>query len=94
MCAIKRKLKFKDYKNCLEATQLENNINHLEKNKVDVESLKNHKEFMKSNELILKKQKGFRSEKHNAFIGEIKKIALSANDDKRIQSIDSKETYY
>ena len=24
-CAIKRKLKFKDYKNCLKATQLENN---------------------------------------------------------------------
>ena len=31
-CAIKRKLKFKEYKNCLEATQLENQINHPEKN--------------------------------------------------------------
>ena len=30
-CVIKRKLKFKYYKNCLEATQLENKINHLEK---------------------------------------------------------------
>ena len=30
-CAIKRKLKFKEYKNCLEATQLENQINHPEK---------------------------------------------------------------
>ena len=28
--AIKRKLKFEDLKNCLEATQLENIINHLE----------------------------------------------------------------
>ena len=25
-----RKLKFEDYKNCLEATQLENKLNHLE----------------------------------------------------------------
>ena len=29
---IKRKLKFENYKNCLEATQLENKINFLEKN--------------------------------------------------------------
>ena len=27
MCVIKRKLKFEDYKSCLEATQLENKIN-------------------------------------------------------------------
>ena len=30
-CAIKRKLNFKNYKSCLEATQLENKLNHLEK---------------------------------------------------------------
>ena len=30
-CVIKRKLKFENYENCLEATQLENKINHLEK---------------------------------------------------------------
>ena len=28
---IKRKLKFENYKNCLEATQLENKVNYLEK---------------------------------------------------------------
>ena len=33
-CVIKRKLKFENYKNCLEATQLENKINHLEKNQI------------------------------------------------------------
>ena len=33
---LKRKLKFKDYKNCFEATQLENQINHLEKNEIVV----------------------------------------------------------
>ena len=33
---IKGKLKFENYKNCLEATQLENKINHLEKNQIDI----------------------------------------------------------
>ena len=30
-CAIKRKLKFEDYKRCLGATELENKTNQLEK---------------------------------------------------------------
>ena len=30
-CAIKRKLKFKNYKNCLEATQLDDKIKYREK---------------------------------------------------------------
>ena len=30
---------------------------------------------------------------HNVFTEEVNKITLSANDDKRIQSIDSTETY-
>ena len=34
-CTIKWKLKFEDYKNCLEATQLESKINHLEKKEID-----------------------------------------------------------
>ena len=32
-CIIKRKPKFKDFKNCLETAQLENKINHLAKKK-------------------------------------------------------------
>ena len=49
MCVVKRKLKFKNYKKCLEATHIENKINNFEKNKTDVDSLKgNHKEFIKS----------------------------------------------
>ena len=32
---MKRKLKFTDYKNCLEAGSIENKINHLEKTKID-----------------------------------------------------------
>ena len=59
-CAIKRKLKFKDYKHCLEATHLENKINQLAKNKLNVDSVQeNHKEFIKNSQLILKSQQRF-----------------------------------
>ena len=45
---IKGKLKFQDYKICLEVAQTENKINHLEKNKIDVNNLQDdHKEFIK-----------------------------------------------
>ena len=43
---IKRQLKFENYENCLEATQLENKINHLEK--IDIDGLKkDHKNSLK-----------------------------------------------
>ena len=48
---------------------------------------------MKNNKLILKSQQRFRREKQSVFTEEVNKIALSANDDKRLQSIDSIETY-
>ena len=50
---IKRKLKFQDYKNCLEAAQIENKIYHLEKNKTHVDCLE---EFVRNNNAILKTQ--------------------------------------
>ena len=37
---LKRKLKFENHKNCLEVTQLENKTNHLEKYKINIDSLK------------------------------------------------------
>ena len=75
-CVIKRKLKYGNYKNCLEATKLENKINHLEKIKIDVANLtKGHQEFIKNNKLILKTQQGSKSERHNIFTEEIDKIA-------------------
>ena len=89
-CVIKRKFKFENYKNCLEANQLENKRNYLEKNKIDIDSIK---EFIKSNKSILKIQQRFESERHNVSTEEISKIALSSNDDKGMQSIDSIETY-
>ena len=39
-CVIKRQLKFQDYKNCLEAPQIQNKINRSAKNKTEVDSLK------------------------------------------------------
>ena len=72
---IKRKLKFEDYENCLEAAQIGNKINHLENNKTDVDSLKeDHKEFIKSNKLILKTQQRFRSEKHNVLLKKLIRV--------------------
>ena len=93
-CVKKRKLKFENYKNCFEATQLDNKVKYLEKNEINIDSLKNvHKEFIKDNKLILKTQERFKSERHIVFTEEINKIALSLNYDKRIQSNDSIETY-
>ena len=41
---MKRKLKFENYKNCLEATQTEKKINYLLKNEINIDSLqKNQK---------------------------------------------------
>ena len=52
-----------------------------------------NKEFIKSNKLIFQTQHRFKSERHNVFTEEINKIALGSNDAKRMQSIDSIETY-
>ena len=49
---IKRKCKFQDYKNCLEAAQMERKIKYLRKKKIDVDRL------------ILKTQQIFKSEGH------------------------------
>ena len=50
------------------------------------------KKLIRNNKSILKIQQRFKSKKHKVFTEEINKIALSSNDDKRMQSIDSIET--
>ena len=66
MCQ-KTKLEFQDYKNYLEATQIERKINYLEKKKTNAYSLKedqnitNIKNIILS--LILRTQKRFKSER-------------------------------
>ena len=46
---------------------------------------------MKVTQIVLKQR--FKSKRQNAFTKKIDKIALSSNDDKRMQSIDLIETY-
>ena len=46
-CIIKRKPKFEDYKNCLEASQLKNKIHHLEKIKLTSIVLKTSQKIYK-----------------------------------------------
>ena len=49
-CVIKPKLKFEDYKSCLKVKQLQNEINHPEKNNIEVDSpRKYHQEYLKDN---------------------------------------------
>ena len=82
-CVMKRKLKFENYQDCLEGTQFENKINHLEKNEINIESInKYHLEFIKDNKLMLKTQRIFKSERHKVFTEEINKIDLGSNYDK------------
>ena len=46
-----------------------------------------------SNKAILKSQQRFKSEAHKAYTEEVNKIALSSNDDKRLQTYDIIITY-
>ena len=93
MCVIKN-FKFKNYKNCLGATKLDNKISYPEEIKLSIDSFKrNHKQFIRNNKSILKTQQIFKSKEHNVFTEEFNWIALSSNDDQRMQSIDLIETY-
>ena len=51
------------------------------------------KNSLKKKTLILKIQHRFKSERHYVFTDEINKIALNYNDEKRMQSIHTRETY-
>ena len=93
--AIKGKHKFEDFKHCLEPTQLEKkkenvgkkfNLMRIALEQVMLNSYKNNK-------LILKSQQIRRSRIYNVFNEEVNKIVISANQDKRMQPIDSIERY-
>ena len=47
-----------------------------------------YKDCLLNNEIILKSQQKFKSEKRNVYTKKINKIALSSNDDKRLQAFD------
>ena len=55
--------------------------------------LENHKNCLFNDKIILKSQQKFKSDHHNVYTEEINKIALSSNDDKRLQTSDRIKTY-
>ena len=52
----------------------------------------NYKDCLFNGEFILKSQQRFKSDHHKVYTEEINKIALSSNDDKRLQTFDGIET--
>ena len=52
-----------------------------------------YKNCLPNNEIILESQHRFKSEFHNLFTEEVNKIALSSNDDKRLQTFDKIASY-
>ena len=47
-----------------------------------------YKDCLLDNEIILKSQQRFKREAHNVYTKEVNNIALSSNDDKRLQTFD------
>ena len=56
-------------------------------------TFENYKDSLFNNKTILKSQLRFKSDHHNVYTEEVNKIALSSNDDKRLQSFDGVATY-
>ena len=52
-----------------------------------------YKNCLLNNEIVLKSQQRFKSERHDVYTEEINKIALSSNDDKRLQTFDRITSY-
>ena len=46
-----------------------------------------------NNEVIIESQQRFRSDRHKVYTEEVNKIALSSNDDKRLQTFDKVTTF-
>ena len=77
-------------------SQIENEINYLEKKEIDGNSLKEitkYKKVMTKNKQNIKTQKIFKSQRHNVFTEEINKVALASNAYKIIQAVNSTEIY-
>ena len=52
-----------------------------------------YKDCLLNNKIILKSQQRFKSEAHNIYTEEVNKIALSSNNDKRLQTFDRITSY-
>ena len=56
-------------------------------------TFKNYKGCLLNNKIILQSQQRFKSDHHNVYTEQINKIALSSNDDKRLETFDKTTTY-
>ena len=54
---------------------------------------KNYKDCLFNGEVILKSQQRFKSDHHKVYTEEVNKIALSSDDDKRLETFDGIKTY-
>ena len=54
---------------------------------------KNYRDSLFNNKIILKSQQRFKSDHHKVYTEEVNRIALSSNDDKRLQTFDGITTY-
>ena len=52
-----------------------------------------YKDCIIKNEIMLKSQQRFKSERHNVYTEDVNKIALSCNDNKRLQTYDRITSY-
>ena len=52
-----------------------------------------YKDCLLNNEIMLKSQQRFKSKRHSVYTEKINKIALSSNDDKRLQTCDIITSY-
>ena len=53
----------------------------------------NYKDLLFNDKVIIRSQQRFRSYNYKVYTEEVNKIALSSNDDKRIQTFDKVTTY-
>ena len=51
------------------------------------------KDFLLNNEIILKSQQRFKSERHDVYAEDVNKIALSSDDDKTLETYDRITSY-
>ena len=54
---------------------------------------KNYKDSLFNDEVIIRSHQRFRSDHHRVYTEEVNKIALSSNDDKRIQTFEKVTTF-
>ena len=55
--------------------------------------IENYKDCLFNDKILLKSQQRFKSDHHKVYTEEVNKIALSSNDDKRLQTFNVIKTY-